>query len=104
MIHAIRTSISNIEAEIAHLDQEIERRMQPFEAQIKQLCEILGIDVTAANELLAEIGVDMEVFPTAEHLTLWAGIAPGNNESAGEKSSHTNHGNKATKAIMTECA
>lgn len=89
MIRAIRTSISNIEAEIDHLDMEIERRMQPFEAQIQQLCEIPGMDVTSVNELLAEIGVDMEVFPTAEHLTSWAGLAPGNNESAGKKKAHT---------------
>lgn len=89
MIRAIRTSISNIEAEIDHLDREIERRMQPFEAQIQQLCEIPGMDVTSVNELLAEIGVDMEVFPTAEHLTSWAGLAPGNNESAGKKKAHT---------------
>lgn len=85
MIRAIRTSIANIEAEIDNLDKEIERRMKPFEAQITQLCEIPGMDVTSANELLAEIGVDMEVFPTAEHLTSWAGLAPGNNESAGKK-------------------
>ena len=89
MIRAIRTSIANIEAEIDHLDKEIERRMKPFEAQITQLCEIPGMDVTSANELLAEIGVDVEVFPTAEHLTSWAGLAPGNNESAGKKKAHT---------------
>lgn len=89
MIRAIRTSISNIEAEIDHLDQEIERRMKPFEDRIRQLCTIPGMDVTSANELLAEIGVDMEVFPTAEHLTSWAGLAPGNNESAGKKKAHT---------------
>ena len=89
MIRAIRTSIANIEAEIDNLDKEMERRMKPFEAQITQLCEIPGMDVTSANELLAEIGVDMEVFPTAEHLTSWAGLAPGNNESAGKKKAHT---------------
>ena len=89
MIRAIRTSISNIEAEIDHLDREIEQRMHPFEVQIQQLCEIPGMDVTSVNELLAEIGVDMEVFPTAEHLTSWAGLAPGNNESAGKKKAHT---------------
>lgn len=105
MIRAIRTSIKNIEDEIKHLDDEIDRRMKPLESRIKQLCDIPGMDTTAIRELLAEIGTDMEVFPTAEHLTSWAGLAPGNNESAGKKkSSHTNHGNKATKAIMTECA
>ena len=85
MIHAIRTSITNIEVEIDHLDEEIERRMQPFEEQITRLCEIPGMDMTSVCELLAEIGVDMEVFPTAEHLTSWAGLAPGNNESEGKK-------------------
>ena len=89
MIRAIRTSIKNIEAEIEHLDQEIERRMQPFDTQIEQLCEIPGMSTTSVRELLAEIGVDMEVFPTAEHLTSWAGLAPGNNESAGKKKVHT---------------
>ena len=104
MIRAIRTSISNIEAEIDHLDKKIERRMQPIEERIRKLCEIPVMSTNSLRELLAEIGVDMDVFPTAEHLTSWAGLAPGNNESAGKKSSHTNHGNKATKAIMTECA
>lgn len=89
MVRAIRTSLANIEAEIDHLDREIERRMQPFETRIKQLCDIPGMDVTSIRELLAEIGVDMEVFPTAEHLTSWAGLAPGNNESAGKKKVHT---------------
>ena len=43
------------------------------------------MDTTSVRELLAEIGVDMEVFPTADHLKSWAGLAPGNNESAGKK-------------------
>lgn len=89
MIRAIRTSISNIEAEIEHLDREIDRRMMPLEDRIAQLCDIPGMDITAICELLAEIGVDMEVFPTVEHLTSWAGLAPGNNESAGKKKVHT---------------
>lgn len=89
MIRAIRTSISNIEAEIEHLDREIDRRMMPLEDRIAQLCDIPGMDITAIRELLAEIGVDMEVFPTVEHLTSWAGLAPGNNESAGKKKVHT---------------
>lgn len=89
MIRAIRTSLSNIESEIDHLDAEIERRMKPLQEQIERLCEVPGMNVTSVNELLAEIGVNMEVFPTAEHLTSWAGLAPGNNESAGKKKAHT---------------
>ena len=89
MIKAIRKSISNIESEIAHLDAEIDRRMAPLEGRIRQLCEVPGLDRSSVKELLAEIGVDMEVFPTAEHLTSWAGLAPGNNESAGKKKVHT---------------
>ena len=55
-----------------------------------KVTEIVAPQVTTSvNELLAEIGVDMEVFPTAEHLTSWAGLAPGNNESAGKKKTHT---------------
>lgn len=105
MILAIRQNIRNLEQAIDNLDREIGRRMKPIEDKIAALCEIPGIDQTSARELLAEIGVDMEQFPTAQHLSSWAGVAPGNNESAGKKkSSHTNHGNKATKGIMTECA
>ena len=85
MIRAIRASIKNIEAEIDLLDKEIERSMKPVEDRVRQLCDIPGMDTKAIRELLAEIGVDMEVFPTAEHLTSWAGLAPGNNESAGKK-------------------
>ena len=61
------------------------------------------MDTTSVRELLAEIGVVMDVFPAAEHLTSWAGLAARNHECAG-KNTHTTHGNKATKVIMTECA
>ena len=89
MIRAIRKSIKNIEEEIDALDKEIDRRMQPLQGRIEQLCEVPGMQQTSVKELLAEIGVDMEVFPTAGHLLSWAGLAPGNNESAGKKKVHT---------------
>lgn len=89
MIRTIRKSIRNIEEEIDVLDKEIDRRMQPLQGRIEQLCEVPGMQQSSIKELLAEIGVDMEVFPTAEHLTSWAGLAPGNNESAGKKKAHT---------------
>ena len=105
MIRMIRDSIADIERHIADLDAEIDRRMAPVNDIIERLCGIPSMDRTSVKELIAEIGVDMEVFPTADHLASWAGMSSGNNESAGKKkSSHTNHGNKATKAIMSECA
>ena len=88
MIQEIRGSIKDIEKRIEHLDTEIERRMLPVEEEISRLCEIPGMDKTSVRELLAEIGVEMEVFPTAGHLASWAGLAPGNNESAGKKKTH----------------
>lgn len=104
MLKQIRKSISNLQDEIKNLDAEIDRRVQPFADRVAQIAEIPGMGETSAKELLAEIGVDMSYFPTDAHLASWAGLCPGNNESAGKKSSHTNHGNKATKEIITECA
>ncbi len=89
MIGEIRANIKSIEESIERLDAEIEARMKPFDAQIHAICEIPGMDMKSARELLAEIGVDMEVFPTADHLASWAGLCPGNNESAGKKKVHT---------------
>ena len=85
----IRRSIASIEAEIADLDAEIDRRMAPIDDIIERLCGIPSMDRTSVKELIAEIGVDMEVFPTADHLTSWAGMSPGNNESAGKKKART---------------
>lgn len=105
MLQAIRRSMDNLTEEIKLLDEEIDRRMEPFKDEVSRLCQVPGISKTSARDLLAEIGVEMEIFPTSAHLASWAGVSPGNNESAGKKkSSRTNHGNKATKAVITECA
>ena len=85
MIRAIRKSISNIEEEINDLDKEIDLRMEPVKDIIERLCGIPSMDKTSVKELIAEIGVDMEFFPTADHLASWAGLSPGSNESAGKK-------------------
>ena len=85
MLQAIRRSMENLTAGIKELDEEITRRMKPFEEEIARLCQIPGISKTSAKDLLAEIGVDMKVFHNAAHLASWAGVSPGNNESAGKK-------------------
>ena len=68
---------------------EIDRRCEPVQEEIERLCTIPGIDETGAKELIAEIGVNMEVFPTAANLASWSGVSPGNNESAGKKKART---------------
>ena len=73
------------EADIAALDQQIADRLAPYAAQMAQLVTIPGIDWVVAATIIAEIGVDMSVFPSAGHLAAWAGACPGNNESAGQR-------------------
>ncbi|NBK80382.1 IS110 family transposase [bacterium D16-76] len=67
------------------------------------LCSIPGIDVTAAAAIIAEIGTDMSAFPDSQHICSWAGLSPGNNESAGKrKSTHINKGNPYLKSMLCE--
>jgi len=89
MLQRIKVSINNLQEEIKALDEEIDRRVQPFADRVSQIAEIPGMGETSAKELLAEIGVDMSFFPTDAHLASWAGLCPGNNESAGKKKAHT---------------
>ncbi|GAB3831805.1 IS110 family transposase [Dactylosporangium cerinum] len=63
-------------ADIAEVSTAIEAAIRPYEAQVNQLDEVTGIGVTCAQELIAELGVDMTVFPTAAHLASWARFAP----------------------------
>lgn len=67
---------------IEQLDTEVETRMLPFFDIIVLADTIAGIGDRAAQDILAEIGTDMDRFPTANHLLSWAGMSPGNNKSA----------------------
>ncbi|MEW6244070.1 MAG: IS110 family transposase [Bacillota bacterium] len=68
---------------LAGPDPEIEEQMRPFAEIQERLDEIPGVYKRAAQVIVAEIGVDMDRFPTSGHLASWAGMCPGNNESAG---------------------
>jgi transposase len=79
------SQIDSLEETIARFDQEIEEYCRPFEEAVALLDTIPGVARQTAENIVAEIGTDMSRFPTANHLASWAGVAPGNNESAGVK-------------------
>jgi len=69
------------------------------------LCSIPGVDFHTASVILAEIGLDMSQFPTAQHLAAWVGVAPGNHESAGKRySGRTRKGNQALTSALVQAA
>lgn len=76
-----------------------------YDTAAKALDELPGIGRISAEQIIAEIGIDMSRFPTANHLCKWAGLSPGNNESAGKrKSGKTTKGNKTLKKTLIQCA
>lgn len=79
--------------------------MRPFEAAVVLLDTIPGVAHQTAEIIVSEIGIDMSRFPTAKNLAAWAGVAPGNNESAGKRrSGKTRKGNKPLGAALTQAA
>jgi transposase len=84
--------------------QEDQRRLT-WEQAIALLCSIPGISQRGAQGILAEIGLDMNRFPSAKHLASWAGMSPGNRESAGKRlSGKTNKGSPWLRKLLVEAA
>jgi transposase len=94
-----------IEADIAALDARIGERLEPYSAPHALLMQIPGVDWVVAAVLIAEIGVDMSVFVSVYHLSAWAGVCPGNHESAGrQRSGRARKGNVHLRAILVGAA
>lgn len=105
MVTEIIAHVDYLSAAIARLDQRIEEMIVPFRAARELLTTIPGIAQRSAEIILAEIGLDMDRFPTAAHLASWAGLCPGNNESAGKhRSTHTRPGNSWLQSALVEAA
>jgi len=85
MIQASLDHVRSLEKIIANLDQEIDRKLEDYHQEYELLQTIPGVKERGAASIIAEIGVDMERFPSEGHLSAWAGMSPGNNESAGKK-------------------
>lgn len=94
-----------LDSEVVQLNQEVEERMRPFEGVLWRLDTIPGIGRRAAEEIIAEVGVDVRRWPTAGHFASWIKICPGNNQSGGKaRSAPIGHGNHALQAILIEAA
>jgi transposase len=105
MLEGLLEQVAFLEAQMARLDGRLEEPLRPFEAQLKRLDTIDGIDRVGAQSVLAELGPDMGQFPDADHLSSWAGMSPGNDESAGKRrSGKTAKGNKWLRRTLTPAA
>jgi transposase len=97
-IDYLQTSIDEVEAELA-------ARLAEQQSKVKLLCTIPGVNVTIATAVLAELGTNMDVFPSERHLASWAGLCPGHFESAGKKkSARMREGRTWLKYVLCEAA
>ena len=97
--------LDELERRIDRLGEEIARRMAPFDEALRVIDEIPGVGRRTAEDVLAEIGVDMSRFPSARHLSSWAKVCPGNDRTGDRrKNERTGPGNKWLRATLVEAA
>ncbi len=97
--------IDLLNRQITERDQHIGELMTPLAPQMEQLTSIPGVEVTAARAILAEIGTVMRHFGAAARLASWAGVGPGNDNSAGkQRSGRTRKGNRYLRRVLVQCA
>ena len=97
--------LDDLAADVASLDAQILQRLSSMACEVALLNEIPGFDSVATAAVLAEMGPDISVFPSAAHLTSWAGLSPGSEESAGKpKKVPTRKGDKYLRTILVQIA
>jgi len=105
MVAEILTHLDFLDEAIERVSQEVSSRIVPFSRTVELLDLIPGIDQRVAEGVVSEIGVDMSCFPSDGHATSWAGLCPGNNESAGKrKSGKTRKGDRWLRRYLIEAA
>jgi transposase len=103
MVSRLLADIDYVEEASAELSRHIEELLAPFAAAVERLITIPGVQRRTAEVMLAEIGTDMSRFPSAAHLSSWAGMCPGNHESAGKRrSGKTRRGNRWLRTALVE--
>jgi transposase len=97
--------LEGLDGELADVDTRLHSTMAEHAALIERLCTVPGIDRITAQVLIAELGTDMSQFPTAAHAASWAGLCPGNAESAGKRfSGKTRKGDRYLRRILVQSA
>jgi transposase len=104
----LRTQLERVEciaSDIKAMDSRIDEELEPHEPIMDLLRQIPGVDRIAAMTIIAELGTDMSVFPSAGHAAAWAGVCPGNNESAGKRRGRAKrHGNAHLNSALVQAA
>lgn len=104
LIRQVVAHIDDMTKRIGEMDTLVKQYMGEYEEAIEKLDEIPGIGKQSAETILAETGLDMSRFPSEKHLSSWAGLSPGNNESAGKRhSGKTTKGNPTLKTTLIQC-
>lgn len=105
MLKSMYNQLESINKELDTVEAEIGKRMAKDRELLERLEEVPGIGKTTAQVIVAEIGTDMDQFPDEKHLASWAGVCPGQNESAGKRmSGKTRKGNSTLKKTLVQCA
>jgi len=104
-VRELLEDLDALDRRVAAVELRIGQLTKDQREVIARLCTLPGVDVTTAHTILAEIGTDMSQFPDARHLASWAGLCPGNSESAGKRfSGRTRKGNRYLRRILVQNA
>ena len=106
MLKQLLEQVEHLDGQIASFDRRVEEVMSPSEKEaVRRLDEMPGVEARSAQVIVAEVGTDMGRFPSDAHLASWAGLCPGNNESAGKRrTGRVNPGNRWLRATLCQCA
>lgn len=105
LVSQLLAQLDFLEESMAQLSAQIATSIAPFAADLERLDAIPGVNTRTAEVIIAEIGVNMQQFPTAKHLASWAGLCPGQHESAGRRKTGTiRKGNRWLRTALVEAA
>jgi transposase len=105
LLEQILSHIDFLDELIESVSKEVENRIVPFLKEIELLKTMTGVKQRVAENMISEMGVEMSCFPTHRHAASWAGLCPGNNESAGKrKSGKTRKGDRWLRRFLMEAA